>query len=325
MKKKIFVFVLALVAAVCLLASCNDDTTPEEQEIYYTVTFNSQGGSEIGSLRVKSGDLIPYPEEPEKEGYVFDGWKTKEGNTWIFTTDKVTADMTLSAAWVDATAVFDYEVVNEEIVITGYSGNALKISVPRVMAGMPVTTVGARAFSTLDYEKVKQVVLPDSVIKVENEAFYECKLPSVIFEGKLTSIGEKAFYACEGLTKIELGEGIEAVPYQAFARCTSLTSVVLSQTVTLIDENAFEGCTALRTVTLHSSLSTINDSAFVGCSSIGAIYYYGTDANWEAINATCGNEALFDAKFYMYSESEPAADAEGEYWYFERDGSIRIW
>ena len=38
------------------------------------VTFDSHGGTEVESLKIKKGEIIEEPEKPSKEGYEFIGW-----------------------------------------------------------------------------------------------------------------------------------------------------------------------------------------------------------------------------------------------------------
>ena len=68
----------------------------------YTVTFDSNGGSDIAMLTdVMYGDLIPEPEAPTREGYVFQGWYSDESliDEWDFENMQVPQSVTLSAAW----------------------------------------------------------------------------------------------------------------------------------------------------------------------------------------------------------------------------------
>ncbi|GAB0169933.1 hypothetical protein LSPCS325_33700 [Lysinibacillus sp. CTST325] len=66
-----------------------------------TVTFDSDGGSEVPPQTVGFNDLVKVPSTPVKDGYQFTGWyKDAElKNAWGFTKDKVTADITLYAKW----------------------------------------------------------------------------------------------------------------------------------------------------------------------------------------------------------------------------------
>ncbi|WP_339207621.1 S-layer homology domain-containing protein [Paenibacillus sp. FSL K6-3182] len=72
----------------------------------YTVTFNSNGGSDVSDLsNVTSGSTITAPITPAKTGYTFNGWYKEAAfkTAWNFSTDKVTGNITLHARWVENT------------------------------------------------------------------------------------------------------------------------------------------------------------------------------------------------------------------------------
>ena len=60
----------------------------------YTVTFQSEGGSEVAS-QIRANTPADQPADPTKEGYTFIGWYNGESE-WNFETP-VTADLTLTA------------------------------------------------------------------------------------------------------------------------------------------------------------------------------------------------------------------------------------
>lgn len=62
----------------------------------YTVTFQSEGGSEVAS-QIRANTPAARPADPTKEGYTFIGWYNGESE-WDFETP-VTADLTLTAKW----------------------------------------------------------------------------------------------------------------------------------------------------------------------------------------------------------------------------------
>ncbi len=63
----------------------------------YEVTFDSNGGTAISSVKVKKGDKVPSPIDPVKDGYIFEGW---EYQNELYDFDKpVNKDMTLKALW----------------------------------------------------------------------------------------------------------------------------------------------------------------------------------------------------------------------------------
>lgn len=70
----------------------------------FRVSFDSQGGSTIASKTVAQGEKITEPTAPARAGYTFAGWfKEAAGTTpWNFTSDTVSAALTLYAKWVAA-------------------------------------------------------------------------------------------------------------------------------------------------------------------------------------------------------------------------------
>lgn len=66
-----------------------------------TVTYESNGGSDLHSKTVYWGRLIDEPEAPTRVGYSFEGWFTDSELTeqWDFSQDYVNGDVTLYAKW----------------------------------------------------------------------------------------------------------------------------------------------------------------------------------------------------------------------------------
>ncbi|MDP4120517.1 MAG: leucine-rich repeat protein [Bacillota bacterium] len=67
----------------------------------YTVTFNSNGGTDVASQTASYNTTISAPTTQTKTGYTFTGWYKDAACTtlWNFSTDIVTADTTLYAGW----------------------------------------------------------------------------------------------------------------------------------------------------------------------------------------------------------------------------------
>lgn len=77
-------------------------TKADETKDEFTVTFNSQGGSEVEKQTVKSGEKAKKPGDPKRNGYEFGGWYKEKDckNEWDFDT-KITADTELFAKWTE--------------------------------------------------------------------------------------------------------------------------------------------------------------------------------------------------------------------------------
>lgn len=108
MKKTLSLFLLlTLIFLSSVLVSCdiidlesliNLDQFQKE-EVFYTVTFDSKGGTPIEAQSVKSGDGVHRPTQPSREGYEFDGWYY-EDEKWSFFENRVYSDITIEAVWV---------------------------------------------------------------------------------------------------------------------------------------------------------------------------------------------------------------------------------
>lgn len=70
----------------------------EPDKVYYTVVFNTDGGTTYANQVVEEGSTATRPEVyPTKEGYTFIGWQVN-GVDYNFN-DPVTADLTIYAVW----------------------------------------------------------------------------------------------------------------------------------------------------------------------------------------------------------------------------------
>jgi len=93
---------LTIVTIICALLGIMFGCSTEP-EIHH-VTFDSNGGSTVPSVTVADGGGIEKPQDPTKQGFSFKGWYRQNDyqHEWNFSTDVVTADMTLYAKWVKA-------------------------------------------------------------------------------------------------------------------------------------------------------------------------------------------------------------------------------
>ena len=67
---------------------------------YYTVAFDSQGGSQVPTQTVAEGDVATKPDDPTKDGYTFGGWYLSTTYIKEFDFEKpITTDYVLFAKW----------------------------------------------------------------------------------------------------------------------------------------------------------------------------------------------------------------------------------
>ena len=77
----------------------------------YFVNFETDGGTEIESQKLRYGQLVEKPEDPVKPGYEFTGWiYGEEAYPWSFGADKVQGEMTLVAQWKPAEILVKFDL-----------------------------------------------------------------------------------------------------------------------------------------------------------------------------------------------------------------------
>ena len=89
--------------------------------------------------------------------------------------------------------------------------------------------------------------------------------PTVTYRGttySVTSIGDRAFYNCSGLTSVTIPSSVTSIGHYAFSDCSGLTSVTISNSVTSIGNFAFYNCSGLTSVTIPNSVTSIGGDAF---------------------------------------------------------------
>ena len=96
-------------------------------------------------------------------------------------------------------------------------------------------------------------------------------IPSQIDGVEITAIDSSAFFNCQNLTSVVIGNGITSIGFSAFEACSSLTEVVIGDSVTSIGNYAFAGCTSLTSVTIGNGVTSIGDWTFKNCSSLTEI------------------------------------------------------
>ena len=180
----------------------------------------------------------------------------------------------------------DYDYANiESLKITGVLNDVDFLFIYRMMpnlksldiAEVNITALPTQAF--YNSKNVEHLILPNTLITIGEEMFYQSDLRSVVIPTNVTTVGYSAFKRCSSLTTVtfEKESQLKTIGgdyyYGAFSDCTALTSIEIPASVETIGNTAFSDCSSLATVTFEkgSRLKTIGNNAYYRCTSLTSI------------------------------------------------------
>ena len=183
-------------------------------------------------------------------------------------------------------AGYDYANI-ESLKITGVLNDVDFLFIYRMMpnlknldiAEVNITALPIQAF--YKSTNVENLILPNTLITIGEEMFYQSKLKTVVIPANATTIGNSAFEQCASLISIDIPANVETIGTAVFWGCSSLTTVTFekgSQLKTIGGGSssyygAFSYCTALTSIEIPASVETIGASAFKGCSSLATVTF----------------------------------------------------
>lgn len=119
------------------------------------------------------------------------------------------------------------------------------------------------------YKVSSEIVLPDGWQFIGFERFSGYKnLKKVKLPNTILHIDDRAFWECSSLEEINIPEGATIIRVSAFFGCTSLKNIDLPNSITFIDSYAFCNCSSLKCITIPKSIETMGDYVFCKCSSL---------------------------------------------------------
>ncbi len=179
-----------------------------------------------------------------------------------------------------------YEIINGEITITDCDDTLTDIVIPSEIDGIPVTTIGERAFEWKS--QLHTVVISEGIKRIEYCGFAGCRfLTSIQLPQSLEYIGEAGFDCCDSLKAIEIPPKVTVINKYTFRQC-GFEQLEIPETVTSIREYAFTGCWELLEISIPDSISVIEKEAFSSCNMLQyVIIPYGVTRIEESAFARC--------------------------------------
>ena len=188
------------------------------------------------------------------------------------------------------------------IEIEEYIGEEEQVEIPAEIDGKAVTALGR-----FGWNKCKEIIIPDSIIAIEQNPFTSCnyltniilseKSPFVFHDGSLFEkannrlisylegfeekeysvpegtliIGKSAFSSNNYLRRVILPESVVEIQDSAFCDCLELRELSIPSEVSVIEDFTFHGCESLKDITIPSGVISIGKDAFWYCSSLKSI------------------------------------------------------
>ena len=272
----------------------------------YTITFDSDGGSDVEEKYVTAGKTVEEPDAPGKQGYGFYGWYN--GETEYDFSSAVHSDLTLKAKWgpvkakevtnenivktiktltesktLKATGEFSHELIRE----VNKALKALYEEKPAVLVSLDLSEV--TGLSSNNYYPITMELESANPYNSDthNNSFYGCKnLESIILPDRLYQIGSCAFEECSNLTSITIPENMAYIssPFgYSPDKNYKLTNIYYKGTLQQwcsIDyygsfpehENFYlKGEKLPSELTIPNDITSISNYAFSGCSSLTSV------------------------------------------------------
>ena len=136
-----------------------------------------------------------------------------------------------------------------------FQGNKLT----KVTFGKGLKTIGVNAFR--DNHTLTKIEFPDSLIRIENNAFLDCGLTNIVFGKGLQTIDANAFRS-NMITKLTLPVGLQEIRDNAFSN-NGITELILPVGLKKIQRNAF-AFNQIRALIIPNGVTQILDGAFTG-------------------------------------------------------------
>lgn len=152
------------------------------------------------------------------------------------------------------------------------------------------------------------LIIRDGTRTIAGQALMQTNVSNVTIPNSVVSIGDEAFYDCPKLIGVTIPDSVTHIYSNTFAYCSNITSVELGNSVAEIGPSAFERCGKLKTINLPDSVTYIGGYAF-----------YASGLEHITIPKNC---SYIGSDAFTYCISSPIEVASGNEWYHSENGSL---
>ena len=153
-------------------------------------------------LRVNTaiqGELFTNP------GHTLTGWNTAPDGSGqaVGLGSRTAPDSRLYAQWAaqNDAAEFTFTVNNGTATVTGWQGSGERLVLPDTLGGAPVVEIAAGAFTNA---ACREIILPDTLRRIEPGAFTGCAVESLTLFDNLQTVSDYAFAGCTALRTLHI-------------------------------------------------------------------------------------------------------------------------
>ncbi len=195
---------------------------------------------------------------------------------------------------------FEYEIVDEKVVIIGYNGTNTTLTIPAEIDGVTVSKIGDNAFA--DNTAISSVTVSDGIEDIGTSAFENCtSLATITLPETIIHIGEKAIHNTAYYNDttnwrlkrtdsgtsggVNVGNGNASIDWEDIGapvlqylylgknliEIELVGSYSLKSGTLVVADGAFKGNSGATDVGFPSSIVTIGNNAFEGCTKLNSV------------------------------------------------------
>lgn len=265
------------------LASLNESGHTYE---YNLILTSNKGGAPIGSV-----DVI-WNIEGDGLDYISQSGISEDGLTLFITTKNSLPDLEVLASEIkitteiknysgsgypDFTIEKDLLVLNETVILTHVSNPVVMkacydnqltssnnfMTKDEASSVEDIGSIFTDLSSTDDwsFDEFRYFNNP-KLTKLDNRAFANTRLTSIVLPENITTLGEGVFENCKKLKNVEINNNITTISKKTFLNCSSLEKFILPDNVYVIEANAFGG-TGFVNILFNNGETDINKTLYL--------------------------------------------------------------